>query len=85
MNASNTLSRKASANCGRIQAALGDATLRRFLELSDKVAQNDERLLTLALNHLKLLWDICPVHTGLPSYVFWDSRPLARARRLDVY
>ena len=59
--------------------------LRRFLELSDKVAQNDERLLTLALKHLKLLWDICPVHTGLPSYVFWDSRPLARARRLDVY
>ena len=60
-------------------------TLRRFLELSYKVAQNDESLLTLALNHLKLLWDICPVHTGLPSYVFWDSRPLARAWRPDVY
>jgi len=60
-------------------------TLRRFLELSYEVAQNDESLLTLPLNDFKLLWDICPGHTGLPSYVYWDSRPLARARRPDVY
>jgi len=59
--------------------------LRRFLELSHNVAQNEQNLLTLALNGFKLPWDICPGHTGLPSYVSWDSRPLARARRPDVY